>query len=83
VARYLFHSRRSRLAAPCVRLDIEGGQIGGAFPKAGFDLEDDAILIEPGENRSDLPLPERTVKCVVDRLQRDTEQSCSITMNDK
>ena len=53
--------------------DVNFVQRVGCLLELRFDFENDAILVELGENDRDLPLAERVVKRVVNRLGEDVE----------
>ena len=53
--------------------DIDVIQLAGMLPKVGLDLQNDAVLVQLGEDGGDLPLAEGVVERVVDHLRRDPE----------
>ena len=53
--------------------DIDVVQLAGVLLKVGLDLQDDAILVQLGEDGRDLALTEGVVEGVVDELRGDAQ----------
>ena len=69
----------NRLSA--TRLHINLVEHFGRRPEVRFHFQDDAELIQLGENDRDLALAERVVKRVVDRLGQDIQARCFLTID--
>ncbi len=53
--------------------DIDGLQLAGVLLKVGLDLQDDAVLVQLGEDGGHLALAEGVVEGVIDELRGDAQ----------
>src|SRR5208283_2756681 len=54
----------------------------GVLPELRRDLHHDMVLVERRVHRGDLPLPERVVERIVDRLLGETKARSGVTIDD-
>ncbi len=71
----------SGTCVPLRRMHINLFQRVGILLECRIHFEHDVILVQLRKNRGDLPLAERVVQRVVDRLRQNSQPRCRVAIN--